>query len=462
MWRRRVAPSLATMSDPAPPPSPPTRARGIGVIGAAAIGVGGMVGGGIFAVLGTAVGLAGGGTPVAFAAAGVVALLTSYSYVKLSVRYPSSGGTIVFLDRAFGVDLVTGVLNLVLWLSYLVTIALYASAFGSYGSTFFDDAPTWLRHALVSAAIVVPAAINSVDATIVSKSETFVVAVKLALLALVIGAGASAVDPSRLAPETWASPLSLLVGGMVIFVAYEGFELIANAAEDVRDPARTLPRAYYLCVGFVVVLYVLVAVVTVGSVDAATIDRAKDYALAEAAKPSLGQAGFVLVSVSALLATFSAINATVYGNARLGYSLAKDGELPRVLARESRGLPIDGIAATTVIALLIANFVDLDAIAILGSAGFLLIFTAVNASCVKLAKDANASRVVAALATIACAGALVALLAHTYEDSPRALGIFAGLVAFAVAFELTYRKVSGRRFDALSRAGGAPSADQNK
>lgn len=289
--------------------SNPEAARGIGVVGAAAIGVGGMVGGGIFAVLGTAVMLAGGGTHVAFALAGLVAPLTAHSYAKLSVAYPNSGGTIVFLDRAFGIELATGTLNSVLWLSYLVTIALYAAAFGSYGLTFFTSKPPWLLHTLMSAAIAVPAFINVLDSSIVSKSETAVVVIKLCLLALVIAAGAREIQPDRLAFQTWASPSSLVMGGMTIFVAYEGFELIANAAEDVRNPAKTLLRALYLSVGFVVILYVLVAVVTVGSVPAATIAKAKDYALAAAAEPALGHAGFVMVAVSALLATFSAINA---------------------------------------------------------------------------------------------------------------------------------------------------------
>ncbi|UCE28374.1 MAG: amino acid permease, partial [Candidatus Coatesbacteria bacterium] len=98
-----------------------------------AIGVGGMVGGGIFAVLGLSVELAGGGTPVAFAVAGVVALITSYSYAKLSVTYPCQGGTVEFLNQAFGPGWVTGGLNTLLLLSYVVMLSLYSYAFGSYG-----------------------------------------------------------------------------------------------------------------------------------------------------------------------------------------------------------------------------------------------------------------------------------------------------------------------------------------
>jgi amino acid transporter len=105
-------------------------------LGAVSIGVGGMVDGGIFVVLGLAVELAGGAVPLSFIIAGIVALLTAYSYAKLSVSYPSKGGTVVFLDRAFGVDFFTGSANNLLWVGYIVTLALYAVAFGNYATTF--------------------------------------------------------------------------------------------------------------------------------------------------------------------------------------------------------------------------------------------------------------------------------------------------------------------------------------
>ena len=121
---------------------------------------------------------------------------------------------------------------------------------------------------------------------------------------------------------------------MIIFLAYEGFELIANTAHDVRDVARTLPRPYYTAVAFVIALYVLVAVVTVGNLAVDKIVAAKDYALAEAARPFLGQAGFTLITIAAMLSTASAINATLYGTARVSYCVARDGELPATLERK--------------------------------------------------------------------------------------------------------------------------------
>ena len=146
---------------------------GIGLWGVVAIGVGGMVGGGIFAVLGLAVQLAQGGTPIAFGVAGGVALLTAYSYAKLSVAYPSRGGTVIFLDRAFGSGSLTGTLNVLLWLSYIVMLSLYAQAFGGYGATFLPaDWQAAGRHVLIVVVIVAISLLNLLSANIIGRAET--------------------------------------------------------------------------------------------------------------------------------------------------------------------------------------------------------------------------------------------------------------------------------------------------
>ncbi|MEJ2414746.1 MAG: amino acid permease, partial [Sulfurimonas sp.] len=197
---------------------------------ALSIGIGGMVGGGIFAVLGEAVSLAHGATAIAFFIAGIVALLTAYSYAKLSVKYPNRGGTVTFVDNAFGHNLLSGSVNLMLWLSYLVTISLYSVAFASYAETFFNSVTPFLHHILISIAIVLPALINMVSSSFVGKSETLIVGLKLFLLLLIVLFGISHVEVSHFNPTNFGSSISIVVAGMIIFVAYEGFELIANAA----------------------------------------------------------------------------------------------------------------------------------------------------------------------------------------------------------------------------------------
>lgn len=435
--------------------------RTVGLLGAVAIGIGGMVGGGIFAVLGEAVSLAQGATAIAFLVAGIVALLTSYSYAKLSVAFQSEGGTVTFIDKAFQHNLLSGSINLLLWLSYLVTISLYAVAFSSYALTFFKpyaDSQV-LKHIGISIAILLPFVINLISASIVAKSETFIVLIKVALLVIVIVASSSLIDYQRLDSQNWSGSLSIIVAGMVIFVAYEGFELIANASEDIKKPNQNLPRAFYLSVLLVILLYVLIAMITVGTVSAAELVSAKDYALAVAAKPALGSVGFTLVAVAALLATFSAINATIYGNARLAFIIAKEGELPKTLAKEKRRIPIMGVILTAGLSLLIANSISLTQISIIGSASFLLVFFIVNLAALRLHAQVKANKLIVIVASLISFIALGALLVHTYEDNAQSVAIFCVFILLAIAFELFYGRLVRKQL--FQRSYGSNSATKS-
>jgi amino acid transporter len=419
--------------------------KSIGYWPVMAIGIGGMVGGGIFAVLGLAVQLARGGTPVAFALAGAVAFITSYSYARLSVAYPSQGGTVEFLNQAFGPGLITGGLNLLLWLSYIVMLSLYAYAFGSYGASFFPASmqPIW-KHLFISGVVILFTVLNVLSANIVGESEEGVVGIKIAILLLFVGAGVWSVNTRQMGLATWTNSLQLVTGGMIIFLAYEGFELIANTAGDVKNPQQTLPRAYYSAVGFVIALYIFVSIVTVGNLPIDKIVGAKDYALAVAARPFLGGVGFTLIAFAALLSTGSAINATLYGAARISYTIAKEGELPEMLERKIWNRPIEGLFVTSGLTLLIANLFDLSSISMMGSAGFLLIFAGVNAANVRLYAKTGSHRWMAALGVIVCLSALGALVWQRATTSPKELWILGVMVGLAFAIEALYRGVTGR------------------
>ena len=410
-----------------------------------AIGIGGMVGGGIFAVLGLSVELAGGGAPIAFLIAGIVALVTSYSYARLSVTFPSQGGTVAFLDRAFGSGLLTGAGNILLWISYMVMLSLYAYAFGSYGASFFPPAaqPFW-KHILITGSVVAITGLNLLNSSLIGKAEDWIVLLKLVILSLFIGIGVWQIDSTNLMPSKWSSPLHLTAGGMIIFLAYEGFELIANTAQDVRNGPKTLPRAFYSSVGFVIVLYVLVAAVTVGSLPVDKIVAAKDYALAEAARPFLGKTGFILIAIAAMLSTASAINATIYGAARLSYVIAKDGELPNILEKKTWGKPIEGLLVTSGVTLLIANLADLSSMSTMGSAGFLLIFAAVNGANVALADETRSNRLISLIGVGLCLSALGSLIWQTANDSPGQLWFLFAMVGVAFFIEITFRVITGR------------------
>jgi hypothetical protein len=425
-----------------------SKSNKIGFFEVAAIGIGGMVGGGIFAVLGLAVQLSEGGAPVAFLIAGIVALVTSYSYSKLSVTLPGKGGTVSYLDKAFGSGLLTGSMNILLWISYIIMLSLYAFAFGSYGAEFFSfSSHDLIKHLLISGIIVIITILNIFSAKLIGEAEDFIVAVKLLILLFFCAVGFWGIQTENLSIQNWSSATSLIAGGFIIFLAYEGFELIANTSDDVRNPEKTLPRAFFASVLFVIILYILVAMVTVGNLPVNNIVEAKDYALAFAAKPFLGQFGFVLISIAALLSTASAINATVYGSARLSYIIAKDGELPEFLEENVWNKPLEGLLITSAVTLFVANIFDLSSLSTMGSAGFLLIFAAVNLANAKLSEQTKSIKTISYIGAGLCIGALISLLWHTITTEINHLWIFMGMIILSVSIEGAFRLFSKRKIN---------------
>ena len=405
-----------------------------------AIGIGGMVGGGIFSVLGLTVQAAGPGAYVSFLVGGAVAALTGLSYARLSVAVRSRGGTATFLDRALGVR-VAGPLNLLLWLSYFVMLGLYAVAFGAYLAALLGLDPNggW-RRILGSLVIVGFSALNLAGAGIVGRAESLLVYFKLAVLVVFCLGGLAFVRLARVSPSAFPSVASIVYAGVLIFLAYEGFELIANAAEDARDPGRTLPRAYLIAIGSVICLYVLVAFVAVGNLPPGRIAAERDYALAAAAQPFLGSAGFKLIAVAAVVSTASAINATLYGAAKFTFVMARHGELPERLGRPIWDRPVGGLLATTLGTLVIVNTVNIEGISLMGSAGFLIVFCAVNLAAVRLLENTSRMTIAAYAGAIACIASLAALLAYAATHIPTQLGVLGALVAAAVLGEALLRR----------------------
>lgn len=418
----------------------------IGLKDAISIGIGGMVGGGIFAVLGLAVSLAKGGTPVAFLLAGIIALLTAYSYAKLSKKYPESGGTVRFVHQQFGNGIFAGAINNLLWISYIVMLALYASAFGSYGAELFTisgDKEIDVR-ICQTAIIVIALLINYLSVQLVSGIESVAVVVKLIILIAFIGIGfyGFSLHPenlSQLSPGNWESPLLLLSGGMVIFVAYEGFELIANSISDLKNREKNTEKAYFGAVGFVVLLYILIAIVTVGALPFSEIADAKDYVLAKAAEPTLGGIGFTIITITALISTFSAINATILGSGRVNYDIAEDDELPRYFCHMFWGKPV-GLLITAILSIALVNLFNLQSISTAGSAGFLLIFCIVNYIGFKKHKELASKKIIHLLASLFCLLAFITLIVQQFQQNKTGVYVAVGIILFCFIMEWSYKK----------------------
>ncbi|BAF71991.1 APC family permease [Sulfurovum sp. NBC37-1] len=417
----------------------------IGFIEAFSIGVGGMVGGGIFAVLGLTIDLAKGAAPIAFAVAGFIALVTAYSYVKLSLRYPSEGGSIEFIVQAFGNGLFSSIINNLLLISYVIMLALYAYAFGSYGSALImGDDVMWVHKALAAGIILFFMTINMMGAFLTGRAEDIMVFAKLAILAVFAAVGTSTIDMTHMAPQEWMPMPSVLTGGLIIFLAYEGFELIANTARDVENPEKTLPKAYYSAVIFVIILYIWIAMVTVGNVSFEEAKKAQDYVLAVAAEPFFGKAGFIVIGIAALLSTASAINATLYGGGRTSYLIARYGELPNHFERKFKN-GYEGMIIIALLGIIFATSFSLDNISVAGSFGFLVVFSLVNFANFKLYRETGGNRLISGFGTLLGLSATGVLIGYNMIHSPASL-ITSGIVIFAVfVFSFTYYHLKKKR-----------------
>ena len=426
------------------PPSPQPGTGQIGMAAAVSIGIGGMVGAGIFSILGIVAQAAGNAMWLAFAIGGVVALLSTYSYARLGATYPSAGGAVHFLVMSFGDGVLAGGLNLFMWAGYIISLALYAAAFGSYAATFFGASSPLLVKSLAVGAVLLLTVVNAFGAKSMGRWETVIVAVKVAILVLFAAAGLWFAKPGNLSPALWPGLQAILFGAGILFIGYEGFGLVTNAARNMRDPRTMLPRALYTSVILVIVIYLAVAVTVSGNLTNAQIEGAKDYALAEAAKPFLGEFGFRLVAIAALFSTASAINATLFGSANVCYMIARDGELPARLSGTVWKDATGGLMLTAALVILLTLTFDLSGIAMMGSAAFLLVYAAVNAGHLRVLRQTGASAPIVWLSLITCMVMFVVLAVYTYRQQPAAIAALAAIAAASFAAEWGYRRWTGR------------------
>ena len=276
------------------------------VRGAAFLGIGAMVGAGIFALLGEAAVVAGSAVWLSFLLAGVVAALLGYTVVKLGVRYPSSGGLFAYLMQGFGNGRLVGIAA---WLGYFAAIVIVCSmvavAFGSYATSLFvgDDAWGGWDNVFTSIIVVAMAGISMVGSKVVDRAQSLIVVALLAVFAVFIVVTLVDIDFDLLAFSGYPAFSDIVASVALTFFAYLGFSVITFAAGDLRNPKRELPLAMYAALGVTTALYLLISLGVFGTL---TVDEAIGYgetAIAEAARPSLGDAGFTMMAVAALLAT---------------------------------------------------------------------------------------------------------------------------------------------------------------
>lgn len=294
---------------------------------AVALGVGGTIGGGIFVLVGQAAGLAGPGVLLAFALAFVAAGLIALPYAELACRYPLAGGGYAFAREVLGARW-GFLMGWGFWGAYLFVSGYVTLGFGGYLHAL-TGVPTV---AGAVALIVASVAVNLAGVRLSGRAQTAVVSLAVAALVAFGLLGLPSVDPGRLTPFLPQGLAGVGLAALVAFLAFGGFDMVAAAGEEILEPRRNLPRAILLTLALVLGLYLAVATVAVGVVPWTALSRSP-APLADAAATFLGAGGRRLVALAALLTTAATANAVLVVTSRISFAMARDGLLPRPLAR---------------------------------------------------------------------------------------------------------------------------------
>jgi amino acid transporter len=416
--------------------------------GATMLGIGSMIGAGIFALLGEAGAVAGAAVWISFLIGGAVAMLLGYVCAKFGVRYPSSGGLITYLVKGFGAGRLVGVAS---WLGYLSAIvivtAMVAVSFGGYATSLFvgEHASSVWNHLFITALLVVMLGVNLVGTKVVAAAQSLIVFGVLAVFTVFVCVTLPTMNPSLLAVSGYPSASKIVSSVALTFFAYLGFNVITFTGGDLRDPRRDIPRATYLAIGITAVTYVLIAIGVFGTLTVAEVVGYGETAIAEAARPTLGDAGFTIMAVAALLATAGATNATLYASSNLTNMLADQGIFPEVFGARSRLGAKSGLIITTTLVLIIANLVDLSAIASVGSAVALMVFLLVGVAGYRRRADTGSNTAIVVLSITVTAIVLGFFAVDTIKDAPWTFAAIASIGVLSIVLDAVFRRAGHER-----------------
>lgn len=411
---------------------------------AVSLGIGAMIGAGIFALLGEAGAIAGPAVYISFIMGGIIALFSGYSLGKLGARYPSAGGIVEYLVQGFGSGTFAGSMSIMLYIAAVVSLSLIAKTFGNYAATFLPAAAGDYWHHVFAVSIVVCfVLVNLRGARDVAFWEKLIVAIKFTVLVVLSVVAIIYLKPELLSSAGYPPASDIFFSLAITFFAYEGFRVITNAAEDMPNPAHTLPKAMMTAISLVMILYIAVTFAVFGHLTTAEVINAKEYALAQAALPIFGQFGFTVVAATALVSTASSINANLYAVTNVTYQLAKNGELPQAFGRPI-GHSREGLVISGALVIALSLFFDLSAIAAIGSISVLLVHGVTHLGHLRILEKTGASYLLVLIAAIVCIGAMVVALVYIGRTSRAVLLTLVVFVAVAIAMEFALQRILGR------------------
>jgi amino acid transporter len=354
-----------------------------------------------------------------------------------------------YVSRGFGEGHVSAVTAWLVYSANAIVTAMVAVSFGSYASLMFtSESASWAK-AFAVLIVVVMTALNVVGSTLVARVQSLIVFVVVGILSFFAVVTIANMDPSLLAPSGYPGVREIVSSVALTFFAFLGFGVITFTAKDLSEPSRQLPRAMFLALGIATVVYVAIALGVFGTLTVQEVISSGATAIAVAAQPTLGRAGYWLMSVTALFATAGATNAGLYPAPGLTEHLAARGQFPPVMGTKVAGrAPAGLLIAAAAIVVMVLTF-DLSAIASIGSAVALLIFAFVTAAHLRVYRETGARPWVLFLALAVIVITLLTFVFTTLIHEPASIWTLAAILLVSVGLDLGWSRVRRKRSQAI-------------
>lgn len=417
----------------------------ISLPGGVAMGTGVMIGAGIFALTGQIAELAGPLFPLSFIAGALVTSLAAYSYIKMSNRWPSSGGIAMILQKAYGPGVVAASASLLMALSMVINESLVARTFATYALRPFElEQNSLLVPALALGLIVFAYLVNSAGNRSVSGLSLIMSAIKIGGIAVF---AIAAIWASGFASGAFSEPVTMSGGEALLasvafsILAFKGFTTITNSGGEIVDPHRNVGRTIMISIAVCVVVYLLVAIAVGSSLSIAQIVEARDYSLAAAAEPALGDLGFYFTVAIAITATASGVIASVFAVSRMLTMLTEMKMIPHSHFGMSGGIRSHMLVYTVVVAGALAVLFDLSRIAALGAFFYLVMDMLVHWGVFRNLREEIGAKALILLAALAAdAVVLTAFTITKLNTDPAIVGYAVGGIAVVFLAEWLFLK----------------------
>ena len=381
------------------------QADSLSLIGAVALGTGVMIGAGIFALTGQMAEMTGSLFPLAFLSAALIVSCSAYSYVKLSNAYPSAGGIAMYLEKAYGKTLSTAFFALLMYFSMVIAQSFLARTFGSYTLQLFAIDDSSLLVPVLGVGLLLAAFLINLSANRwiqgVASTLGFIKIGGIVLFGVVGVLAADSVEVNFLTADTGASLTGFLGATALGILAFKGFTTIANSGSELKDPHRNLGRAIMISIALCVVIYALVGFAVSSNLSLEEIIATRNYSLAAAARPALGEYAVWFTVILAMLATAGGIIASIFAVSRMLAMLTEMKLVPHRHFHMPGSIQKHTLVYTVVLGLLLTAFFDLSRIAALGITFYLIMDVAIHWGVLRhLRKEVDANPVIPVMAIV--------------------------------------------------------------